>query len=601
MPLSEKEIQVLLVEDNSYDAEAIGALFKGLKSGQFRLRAAGSLGAAKDFDKLEPADVVLLDLNLPDSYGTDTLLRAKVLFKDRPIIVMTGIQEERLGLQLIKKGAQDYMVKGRITGDWLGYSIRYAIERARIDQKVKDREARLKEIFEKIPEGFLVVRPDGRVLFANRGAERLLARSREDLLARPLNIKCSLEGPLETDFPRPGGRTVPAEVRAAEIYWGGEPCRLVMLRDISAARLLERAREEFISRVSHELRSPLTVVKESLQMIYDGTVGEASDKQREIVRMGLDNCARLNRMIDALMDITKIEAGVMPVHMQDTDLRELCAATVSDYSHLASDRGIRLAAELGEAPARTFCDREKIGEVLINLVSNALKFTPPGGEIKLKLDASGQEARVCVENSGEGLAPEDIPKLFRKFSRVKGSAGTSSEGTGLGLAISKGIIELHLGGIWAEGEKGLSTRFCFTLPRLDYYSAVRLAACREIESSKGKREFSALTLTVPAAVSKGREGDDPDLDARIYAFIRNRLRNYHAMIMRAPGEFTVLLADCGLKECGKAMALLQSELRALYGPSAEDAWKITPLVYPQDFPDGNSLAEKLRYGGQGGK
>lgn len=600
MPLSEKAIQVLLVEDNAYDAEVVSALLNGLKGGPFRLRAAASLGAAKDFDKLEPADVVLLDLNLPDSYGADTLVRAKVLFKDRPIIVMTGMREERLGLQLIKKGAQDYMVKGKMTGDWLDYSIRYAIERAKIDQKAKEREIRLKEMFEKIPEGFLVVRPDSRVLFANHGAERLLARSREDLLAHPLSIKCSLEGPLETDFHRPDGRTVPAEVRAAEIHWAGETCRLVMLRDISADRMLERAREEFISRISHELRSPLTVVKESLQMIYDGTVGEPSDKQREIVRMGLDNCARLNRTIDALMDITKIEAGVMPVDIQDADLRELCAATVSDYLHLASDKGITLAAELGQAPARTYCDREKVAEVLINLISNAIKFTPRRGEIKLTLEASGQEARICVQNSGEGLDPDDIPKLFRKFSRVKGATGTGAEGTGLGLAIAKGIVELHLGRIWAESEKGLSTRFCFTLPRLDFYSAVRLAARREIESSKDKREFSTLTLTVPAAVRKGREGA-PDLDGRMGAFVRSRLRNYHAMIMRAPGEFTVLLADCGLKECGKAMALLQSELRSIYGPPAEDAWRITPLVYPEDFTDEDSLAEKLRRGEKEGK
>ncbi len=598
MPLSEKVVQVLLVEDNPYDAEAISALFHGLKGGPFRLRAAGSLSAAKDLDKLERADVVLLDLNLPDSYGADTLLRAKVLFKDRPIIVMTGMHEEKLGLLLIKKGAQDYMVKGKITGEWMGYSISYAIERARIDQKAREREARLKEMFEKIPEGFLVVRPDRSVLFANRGAERLLARRREDLLSKKLDLKCSLEGPVETDFHRPDGRTVPAEVRAVEIYWGGETCRLVMLRDISAARMLERIREEFISHVAHELRSPLTVVRESLQMIYDGTVGEPSEKQREIVRMGLDNCSRLNRMIDALMDITKIEAGVMPVNMEDSDLRELCAATVSDYLYLASERGIKLTAELGEVPARTFCDREKISEVLINLVSNALKFTPRGGDIRVALQVSGEEARICVQNSGEGLDPEDIPKLFRKFSRVKAPAGASAEGTGLGLAISKGIVELHLGRIWAESEKGSSARFCVTLPRLDFCSAVRLAARQEIEGTKGKREFSALTLTAPPAVRNSGQGA-VDLDGRIGAFVRSRLRSYHAMLKRGPGEFIVLLADCGLKECGKATALLQAELRALYGPSSEYEWKINALVYPADFADEDSLAEKLRYCGQG--
>jgi len=457
-------IKVLVVEDNPADAEIIKNLFLSIKEDGFAVTTADTLEKAAAANELSRADVVLLDLNLPDSFGPQTLSRAAEIFRSEPIIVMTGFYEERLGVELIKKGAQDYLVKGKLTGSWLAYSIKYSIERAKIEARLKEREGRLRKILEKIPDGFLVVRQDGEVVFANNGAELIFGKSRETLLRQPFTLEADTEKALETDLRLIDGKKVPIEVRAVEIQWDSEPCRLVMLRDLTTVRTLERNRDEFISKVSHELRSPLTVVKESLALVYDGTSGGVSAQQKEILKMGLDNTARLNRLIDAMLDITKIEAGVMPMDLAEADLSELFSVTAAEYSYLAAEQKISLRSELPASPLTAYCDVDKLREVLVNLVSNALKFTPAGGFISLSLKPWEGQALICVENSGSGIQPHDIPLLFNKFTQVGRAGQPGAKGTGLGLAISRGIVEMHHGKIWAESEPGKGCKFYVMLP-----------------------------------------------------------------------------------------------------------------------------------------
>lgn len=587
-------IKVLLVEDNEYDARIVSDLVGGMRDGAFALRTADTLQKAGAADADESADVVLLDLNLPDSFGPDTLTKAKRLFRDRPIIVMTGFYEEQLGVDLIKRGAQDYLVKGKLTRDWLSYSVYYAIERARIEAQVRLRERHLRQILEKIPEGFLVVRPDGNVLFVNPGAEQLLGRQLADLQARPFDMRSDPEKPLETELLRPDGKKVPVEVREVGMHWGAESCRLLMLRDLTPVRALERSRNEFISRVSHELRSPLTVVRESLSLVFDGTAGQVSDKQKEILQMGLDNVGRLNRLIDALLDIAKIEAGVMPMSMAGTDLRALAAGTAADYSYLAAERKVRLAAGLPGEPMQAWCDCDKVREVLVNLVSNALKFTPPGGSVALSLRPWEGQALFCVENTGPGIEPQDMPKLFTKFAQLGREAG--EKGTGLGLTICRGIAEMHMGKVWAESEPGRSTKFFLLLPTPGFEDAARLLVRREIALAGAKKSFCAITLSLPPDLP-GLGGDD-GIAARIETFLRTRLRSSHAAIKRRDGDYTVLVSDSGARDCARTVDYLEMGLRELGGITPEMRLTASALVYPGDFTDEEGFLRRL--GGTGG-
>ena len=581
MKQADNAIKVLLVEDNAYDAKIVEDLLRGIKNGGFSLRLTDTLKKAEEADGQERADIALLDLNLPDSFGPETLHKAQKFMQDRPIIVMTGFYEEKLGVSLIKKGAQDYLVKGKLTGDWLAYAIKYSIERAKIELKMKERETRLRDLLEKIPEGFLVLHPGGRPVFANRGAEEIFGLAREELMVKPPPLEYGTGAPVETDLWRKDGRKVPVEVRCVEIQWGTETSRLVMMRDLTAARQLERARTEFISMASHELRAPLTIIRESLELVRDGTLGEVNEKQKEILRIGVDNSGRLNRLIDAMLDITKLETGVMPLYLSEADLGGLIAETVREHAQLASERGTGLRAELPPAPLCCYCDEEKLREVLVNLVSNALKFTPRGGQITLSLRPWEGQALICVENTGQGIEPEDLPRLFNKFSKVGKSSEPGVKGTGLGLAISRAITELHNGRIWAESETGRNCRFFILLPLPDYSEAAKKLVCREIEISGGKRRLCALTLLLPPAEAP-----------RAADFIKSRFRSSNAMIRGKGGDITVFLPDAGLQEGAKAAAFIQKGLMEL-DPERSGEPRIIPLLYPEDFRDAEGYLAKM--------
>ena len=587
-------IKVLVVEDNPADAEIIKNLFLSIKEDGFAVTTADTLEKAAAANELSRADVVLLDLNLPDSFGPQTLSRAAEIFRSEPIIVMTGFYEERLGVELIKKGAQDYLVKGKLTGSWLAYSIKYSIERAKIEARLKEREGRLRKILEKIPDGFLVVRQDGEVVFANNGAELIFGKSRETLLRQPFTLEADTEKALETDLRLIDGKKVPIEVRAVEIQWDSEPCRLVMLRDLTTVRTLERNRDEFISKVSHELRSPLTVVKESLALVYDGTSGGVSAQQKEILKMGLDNTARLNRLIDAMLDITKIEAGVMPMDLAEADLSELFSVTAAEYSYLAAEQKISLRSELPASPLTAYCDVDKLREVLVNLVSNALKFTPAGGFISLSLKPWEGQALICVENSGSGIQPHDIPLLFNKFTQVGRAGQPGAKGTGLGLAISRGIVEMHHGKIWAESEPGKGCKFYVMLPLPSFEDVLKRLVRGEIElSSGGRRQLCAVALTLPPEMLKEGAGEG-SLAARTEAFIKTNLRNSHAILKRGEGDFIILLSNSDLKDCARTGAFIEKGLAEIAGLPPGKAFNfIFAISYPEDFQDEEGFIKKM--------
>ncbi|PJA11780.1 MAG: hypothetical protein COX65_09775 [Elusimicrobia bacterium CG_4_10_14_0_2_um_filter_56_8] len=589
-----KEIKVLIIEDNVYDSDIVAGLFRGIEGGEFSLRCADTLEKARESSAAEKPDIILLDLNLPDSFGPQTLDRAIEIFKGQPIIVMTGYYEDRLGVELIKNGAQDYLVKGKMTGDWLAYSVKYSIERAKIEARLKQHSDRLHDILEKLPDGALIIDQDRMVVFANLGAELIFGRSKTDLLSHPFTLEADIKTTIETDLKRPDGKRIPVEIRAAEISYDFATCRLVTLRDLTAVRTLERSRDEFISRVSHELRSPLTVVKEALALIYDETAGKVSPRQKEILKMGLDNTARVNKLIDAMLDITKIEAGVMPMDLALSDLTALLSEITAEYSYVAAAQKMTLRSELPASPVSVYCDIEKLREVFTNLLSNALKFTAGGGNITLSLKEWEGQALICIQDSGPGIEAANIPLLFNKFTQVGKSAPPGVKGTGLGLAISRGIVEMHQGRIWAESEPGKGSRFYVLLPLLSFEDFIRNLVRREIElSSGGKRQFCTITLALPQGMTKDGNGEG-GMAARTEAFIKGNMRNAYALVKRGEGEFTILLSDAGLKECARAGAVLEKGVAELADlPPGKAFSYIFALSYPEDFNTEDAFTKKM--------
>ena len=243
-------------------------------------------------------------------------------------------------------------------------------------------------------------------------------------------------------------------------------------------KAVDRLKSEFVSNVSHELRTPLTAIRMAVENLLDGVTGEVAPAlQRYLTRIN-NNTDRLVRLITDLLDLSRIEAGRVELHPTALSVGDLLQEVVEGMRPVVGEKGVELAVSLPASPALVFADRDKIQQVLINLVGNAVKFTPPGGRIGLStrrssatMTASPGEDRdwieFSVEDTGEGIPAKELDAIFEKFHQVRRDGQGKTQGTGLGLAIAKSLIELHGGRIHVESEVGRGSRFVFTIPAIE--------------------------------------------------------------------------------------------------------------------------------------
>ena len=242
---------------------------------------------------------------------------------------------------------------------------------------------------------------------------------------------------------------------------------LSILEDLTESKQkLEEAlkvKSDFTSMVSHELRTPLTAIKEGIAIVLDGTAGAIGDEQKEFLEVAKRNVDRLARLINDILDFQKLEAGKIEFHRQENDINELVREVKKGMAPLAKQKGLDFTLRLDEAMPKIVFDHDRIFQVLTNLVNNAVKFTEKGS-ITIITGQSDNIVRVSVQDTGPGIAKEDIPRLFQRFGQLKAGVERKTGSSGLGLAISKDIIEHHQGKIWAESKPGEGVIFHFVLP-----------------------------------------------------------------------------------------------------------------------------------------
>ncbi|VAX34899.1 hypothetical protein MNBD_UNCLBAC01-1226 [hydrothermal vent metagenome] len=227
--------------------------------------------------------------------------------------------------------------------------------------------------------------------------------------------------------------------------------------------LLEKEKE-FTSTVSHELRTPLASIKMALDIIMSKTPGDLTEDQEGFLIRAKNNVDRLKRLIGDILDLTKLESGKADLKMERQNINQLITEILEVQEPVARKKGLFLKGELSDDTSEILFDKDKMYQVLDNLVSNAIKFTENGGIVILtsnKQDSNSVE--ICVEDTGEGIKEEDVGKLFKKFQQL-GDSRNHVGGTGLGLAICKKIVQFHGGKIWVESHEGKGSRFCFVLP-----------------------------------------------------------------------------------------------------------------------------------------
>lgn len=225
---------------------------------------------------------------------------------------------------------------------------------------------------------------------------------------------------------------------------------------------------EFISLLAHELRTPLTSTRESLSLLLDEIPGRINQEQREFLSLAKEDIERLSRLVKDVSDLTRMEEGDLTCEPEGLDIGKVIKDCILSMKPLGAKKGLALEGRVPEDLPKAYADKDRMKQVLINLIDNAIKFSPPAGKISLEVVNSEDGLRISVADQGKGIGEEERKKIFDKFYQVKGKGPEG--GIGLGLSIVKGLIEVQGGEVWVESQPGKGTKFIFTLPRFIHTS-----------------------------------------------------------------------------------------------------------------------------------
>ncbi|MBN1526273.1 MAG: response regulator [Candidatus Omnitrophica bacterium] len=329
--------------------------------------------------------------------------------------------------------------------------------------------------------------------FTSMGPWQLSPEHQPDGMLSSAKAKRMIETAMEKGFnffewthKRLNGEDFFATVLLTRMELEGKQILQATVRDITEHKRMEAKLKEamevkghFVSMVSHELRTPMTAIKEGIGIVLDGSAGGINDDQRDFLDLAKRNVDRLSRLINDVLDYQRLEAGRTTFRMQETDVNALIDEVVKIMLPIAKNKNLSLEARLAPGLPKMICDKDKITQVLINMINNAVKFTDKGGVV-VTTARDGDSIQVSVRDTGMGIKKEDIPKLFQGFSQLETAHVERKGSSGLGLAISKKIIQEHGGEIWVESEYGKGSDFKFRLPVRTRYKVLLVDDERDI-------------------------------------------------------------------------------------------------------------------------
>jgi PAS domain S-box-containing protein len=405
-----------------------------------------------------------------------------VLSKSRVLGVMV------VGSQRLHKFSQREVNLLKAFGSQLGM----ALENTLLYDEVTRGKAYIENLVENAADLIITADVNDCILTWNRGAEVLLGYSKEEVIGKHLSIlvpperiheleeirrKVELSGALkdiEIRSKRKDGVLIDLSLSVSPIRDADRKivCFLRVAKDISEKKRVERRLKEldkmksdFVSNVSHELRTPLTSIKGSVDNMLDGLTGALNEKQVRYLARIKSNTDRLSRLINDLLDLSRIESGRIEVRPTTLPLTALAEEVAEQLKPLAAEKLIRIELPSSDRQVTAWADRDKVTQVLMNLIGNAVKFTPQAGKVTVVLEKNGNDyVQISVADTGPGISPEERNKIFSKFYQVAAIDKQRPRGSGLGLAISKALVEMQGGKIWVESEIGEGTTFYFTLP-----------------------------------------------------------------------------------------------------------------------------------------
>ncbi|WP_457551164.1 ATP-binding response regulator [Desulfobacula sp.] len=434
-------------------------------------------------------DIILLDLMMPGMSGLDVLADVKSRRPDTVVIIITGYATLEHSIETMKKGAFDFLSKP-FSPQELRIVISKAIEFIRTLQDIATEKSRMRVMINSLSDGVLTTDNQKRIALANPAFLKMIGCRKRSVIGHKISefltdsrlldiIDQAIHQPEDTFAEITDEITLPFSKEDNDIIIGVRciPFRdrlnrnlgsVTVFHDITALKKINQLKSDFVSMVAHEIKSPLNSILMQLNVVLDGLAGELTEKQKEILQRSSDRIKSLTKLSTELLDLSKIESGLINQEREEIDLAELIKGQIAFYQDKANSKSLHLTMEKTKKEIKIMGNRINLEEVVSNLISNAIRYSPNGGKITILVDEKSDCAKIVVSDTGFGIPKKDLEHIFDRFFRVKNEQTRYINGTGLGLAIVKSIVGAHNGTIEVVSDKDKGTSFSVFLPKSGY-------------------------------------------------------------------------------------------------------------------------------------
>ncbi|NNG01591.1 MAG: response regulator [Desulfobacteraceae bacterium] len=426
-------------------------------------------------------DIILLDLMMPGISGLEALVKIRALHPDTVVIVITGYATLEHSIEAMKNGAFDFISKPFAPND-LRAVLTKAVEFLQTIQDMANERSRVRAVINHLADGVLAADLNNCIALANPAFLKLIGYKGDNVIGKPVEAVIELESirrmmsdSCVVSGNDPGDLTREVRVESTNtclrvrcIPFRDRPGRMLgvvtVVNDITSLKMMDQLKSHYVHMVSHEIRSPLNSVLMQMKVLTDGLAGELTEKQEDIIHRATEKLKGLANLSTELLDLSKIESGSVCREKDIIDIPELLLEEVNFYLPKAQEKNLVLSlAQLPPLP-RIPANRMGIEEVVSNLITNAINYTPEGGKIEVNADADEAYLHIRVTDNGLGIPEHDREHIFERFYRVKNKETRYIIGTGLGLAIVKSIVQAHEGSIQLESVEGQGSSFTVILP-----------------------------------------------------------------------------------------------------------------------------------------
>jgi signal transduction histidine kinase len=473
------EAQILIVDDDEALLEALPEALRLRMNGVAIDTAPTALDALERIRAVD-YDAIVSDIKLPGMDGLELLTEINQLRPGTPTLLITGHGEHDLAVRALRGGAYDFVQKP-IDRDYFVASLERAIRMRRLDRRVEAQRVELERharVLEHVDRGVFLIDDSGLIRYWNPAAQAVTGLDADALVGRPVHEvlpgwdAIGPEVPVATE-PGPGSiaaKTLPLEIEGRELWISISGVKfedgvVYAFRNLTEERALDELKSDFIATVSHELRTPLAAIYGCARTLLRPDLELGPDDNARMLEVIAQESERLTRIVSDVLLANQIDAGRLRLRDQEVDVAGL-ARDVVDEMRAALDGRDDIAFELlvPDPVGRVIADEDRLRQVLLNLIDNAVKYSPDGGRVEVELEQRQSSLRIAVRDQGLGIPHDEQQRIFGKFYRVDPQQTLGVGGTGLGLYISRELVRRMQGRVWVTSREGEGSTFVVALP-----------------------------------------------------------------------------------------------------------------------------------------